>query len=71
MIMTIYRRITPLISEEVTLSQPRISEFLRDNASKDKTRLSVPSSPDAEKNIKSKSSSSEESFAKGIGRNRI
>ena len=42
-------RITPLNSEEVALSQPRIFEFLSDNASKDKTRLSVPSSPDSEK----------------------
>ena len=42
-------RITPLNSKEVALSQPRIIEFLRDNASKDKTRLSAPSSPDSEK----------------------
>ena len=31
-------RMTPLNSEEVALSQPRISEFLSDNPSKDKTR---------------------------------
>ena len=42
-------RITPLNSEEVSLSQPRISEFLSDNASKESTRPSAPSSPDAEK----------------------
>ena len=42
-------RITPLNSEKVALSQPRISEFLSDNASKDKARLSAPSSPDSEK----------------------
>ena len=42
-------RITPLNSEEVALSQPRISEFLSDNANKDSTRPSTPSSPDAEK----------------------
>ena len=42
-------RITPLNSEEVALSQPRISEFLSDNANKESTRPSAPSSPDAEK----------------------
>ena len=42
-------RITSLISEEVALSQTRISEFLSDNVKKDKTRPSAPSSPDAEK----------------------
>ena len=42
-------RITSLNSEEVALSQPRINEFLSDNANKDKTRSSAPSSPDAEK----------------------
>ena len=42
-------RITPLNSKEVARLQPRISEFLSDNASKDKTRLSAPSSPDSEK----------------------
>ena len=42
-------RITPLNSEEVALSQPRISEFLSDNANKESTRPSVPSSPDDEK----------------------
>ena len=42
-------RITPLNSEEVALSQPRISEFLGDNANKDSIRLSTPSSPDVEK----------------------
>ena len=41
MIMSIHRkkkvtRITPLNSEEVALSQARISEFLSDNSSKDK-----------------------------------
>ena len=41
--------ITPLNLKEVTLSQPRISEFLSDNASKDKTRLSAPSGQDSEK----------------------
>ena len=42
-------RITPLNSEEVALSQPRISELLSDNANKDSIRPSAPSSPDAEK----------------------
>ena len=42
-------RIISLNSEEVALSQPRINEFLSDNANKDKTRSSAPSSPDAEK----------------------
>ena len=42
-------RITLLNSAEVAMSQPRISEFLSDNASKDSTRPSAPSSPDAEK----------------------
>ena len=42
-------RITPLNSEEVALSQPRISEFLSDNANKESTRPSAPFSPDAEK----------------------
>ena len=42
-------RITPLNSEEMALSQPRISEFLSDNANKESTRPSAPSSPDAEK----------------------
>ena len=42
-------RITPLNSEEVALSQPRISEFLSDNANKESTRPSALSSPDAEK----------------------
>ena len=42
-------RITPLNSEEVALSPPRISEFLYDNASRDKTRLSAPSSPVSKK----------------------
>ena len=54
MIISIHRtkkvtRITALISEEVALSQSRISEFLSDNASKDKTRLPAPSCPDSEK----------------------
>ena len=42
-------RIIPLNSKEVTRSQPRIIEFLSDNANKDNTRLCVHSSPDAEK----------------------
>ena len=42
-------RITPLNLEEVALSQPRISEFLSDNANKESIRPSAPSSPDAEK----------------------
>ena len=42
-------RITPLNSEEVALSQPRISEFLSGNANKESTRPSAPSYPDAEK----------------------
>ena len=41
-------QITPLNSEEMALSQPRISEFLSDNANKESTRPSAPSSPDAE-----------------------
>ena len=40
---------TLLNSEEVALSQPRISEFLSDNANKDSTWPTAPSSPDAEK----------------------
>ena len=39
---------TPLNSEEVALSQPRISEFLS-NANKDSIRPTAPSSPDVEK----------------------
>ena len=42
-------RMTLLNSEEVALSQPRISEFLSDNANKDSTRPTAPSSPDPEK----------------------
>ena len=41
-------RIIPLNSKEVARSQPRIIEFLSDNANKDSTRLRAPSSPDAE-----------------------
>ena len=41
--------ITLLNSEEVALSQPRITEFLSDNANKNNTRLCASSSPDAEK----------------------
>ena len=40
-------RIIPLNSEEVARSQPRIMEFLSDNANKESTRLCAPSSPDA------------------------
>ena len=40
---------TPLNSEEVALSQPRISEFLSDNANKDSIQPTAPSSPDVEK----------------------
>ena len=46
-------RIIPLNSEEVAQSQPRISEFLSDNANKDITWPWAASSPDAEKNIRS------------------
>ena len=42
-------RMTLLNSEEMALSQPKISEFLSDNANKDSTWPTVPSSPDAEK----------------------
>ena len=42
-------RIIPLNSEEVARSQPRIIEFLSDNANKDNTRLCAFFSPDAEK----------------------
>ena len=42
-------RIIPLNSEEVAWSQPRIIEFLSDNANKDNTWLCASSSPDAEK----------------------
>ena len=42
-------QITPLNTEEVALSQPRISEFLSGNANKDSNRPSALSSPDAEK----------------------
>ena len=38
-----------LNSEEVALSQPRISEFLSDNANKDSIRPTAPSSPDVKK----------------------
>ena len=41
-------RMTPLNSE-VALSQPRISEFLSDNANKDSIRPIAPSSSDVEK----------------------
>ena len=41
-------RIIPLKLEEVARSQPRISEFLSDNAEKDNTWPCAPSSPDAE-----------------------
>ena len=40
---------TPLNSEKVALSQPRISEFLSDNANKTSIRPTAPSSPDVEK----------------------
>ena len=54
MIMSIHRtkkvtQITPLNSEKVALSQPRITEFLSDNVSKDIIWLSAPSGPDSEK----------------------
>ena len=39
---------TPLNSEEVALSQPRISEFLSDNANKDSIQPTAPSSLDVE-----------------------
>ena len=43
-------RMTPLNSEQVALSeQPRISEFLGDNANKDSIWPTAPSSPDVEK----------------------
>ena len=42
-------RMTPLNSEKVALSQPRISEFLSDNANKDSIQPTAPSSPDVEK----------------------
>ena len=42
-------RITPLNSEEVARSQPRISEFLTDNVNKNNTRPCALSSPGAEK----------------------
>ena len=42
-------RMAFLNSEEVALSQIRIREFLSDNANKDKTRPSAPSSPDGKK----------------------
>ena len=41
--------IIPLNSEDVARSQPRISEFLSDNANKDNTRPGAPSSPNAKK----------------------
>ena len=41
-------QIIPLNSEKVARSQPRIIEFLSDNANKDNTWLCAPSSPDAE-----------------------
>ena len=42
-------QIIPLNIEEVAQSQPRINEFLSENANKDNTRPCAPSSPDAEK----------------------
>ena len=42
-------RMTPPNFREVALSQPRISEFLSDNANKDSIRPTAPSSPDVEK----------------------
>ena len=42
-------RMTPLNSEGVALSQPRISEFLSDNANKHSIWPTAPSSPDVEK----------------------
>ena len=42
-------RIIPLNSEEVARSQPRIIEFLSDNANKNNTRVCASSSSDAEK----------------------
>ena len=42
-------RMAPLNPEEVALSQPRISEFLSDNANKDSIRPTASSSPDVEK----------------------
>ena len=71
-------RIASLNSEEVALSQPRINEFLSDNANKDKTRSSAPSSPDAEKTsnmspqvekvplLKESDSTATEGTAKGV-----
>ena len=70
-------RITSLNSE-VALSQPRINEFLSDNANKDKTLSSAPSSPDAEKTsnmspqvekvllLKESDSTATEGTAKGV-----
>ena len=40
---------TPSNSDEVALSQSRISEFLSDNANKDSIRPTAPSSPNVEK----------------------
>ena len=50
-------RMTPLNSEEVALSQPRISEFLSDNANKDSIRPTAPSCPDVETTSKPEPSS--------------
>ena len=44
-------RTTSLNSAEAALSQTRINEFLSDNANKDKTRPSTPSSSNAEKTL--------------------
>ena len=41
-------RIIPRNLEEVARSQPKIIEFLNDNANKDNTRLCAPSSPNVE-----------------------
>ena len=57
---------TPLNSEEVALSQPRISEFLSDNANKDSIQPTAPSSPDVEKTSNLRPSSWERSFAEGV-----
>ena len=59
-------RMTPLNSEEVALSQPRISEFLSDNANKDSFRPTAPSGPDVEKTSNLSPQVENVPFAEGV-----
>ena len=59
-------RMTPLNSEEVALSQPRISEFLSDNANKDSIQPTAPSSPDVKKTSNLSPQVENVPFAEGV-----